>query len=161
MLTKTILPALGLSAALLGGTAAAADENRVELGNLSCDVSAGSGFIFGLSKDLTCTFNPVQEGLEEETYVGVINRYGIDIGKTEEGEMSWLVMSPTDEGYEAGALAGEYGGVGAEATAGVGVGANVMIGGSDDTIALQPVSVSKQEGINFAAGIAGITLEKG
>ena len=161
MFSRPVLSAIALSAATLAGGAALADDSgRVELGNLSCDVGEGSGYVFGSSKSLTCTFNPVQDGLEAETYVGEINRYGIDIGKTESGEMSWVVMAPTDDGYEAGSLAGEYGGVGAEATAGVGAGANLMIGGSDDTIALQPLSVSKQEGVNLAAGIAEITLEK-
>ncbi|PJE35365.1 DUF992 domain-containing protein [Pseudooceanicola lipolyticus] len=160
MLTRPILSAIALSAATLTGGAALADTGRVELGNLSCDVGAGSGYVFGSSKSLTCTFNPVQEGLQEETYVGTINRYGIDIGATEEGQMSWVVLAPTEDGYEAGALAGEYGGVGAEATVGVGAGANLMVGGSDDTIALQPLSVSTQDGVNFAAGIAEISLEK-
>ena len=108
MFSRPVLSAIALSAATLAGGAALADDSgRVELGNLSCDVGEGSGYVFGSSKSLTCTFNPVQDGLEAETYVGEINRYGIDIGKTESGEMSWVVMAPTDDGYEAGSLAGE------------------------------------------------------
>ena len=161
MFKTSLLPVLGLTAALMGGTAAmAADENRVELGNLSCDVAEGSGFVFGSSKELTCTFNPAQDGLDEEVYVGTINRYGIDIGKTEKGTMSWLVLAPTSAQFPEGALTGEYGGLSAEATAGVGVGANALIGGSDETVVLQPISVTTQTGVNFAVGVAELFLQK-
>ena len=155
-----LLPALGATALLMTGTAAMAqDKNHTEVGSLSCDVADGSGFIFGSSKDLTCTFNPVQEGAAEETYTGHINKWGIDIGKTQNVEMSWLVLAPSEDIGE-GALEGEYGGLSAEATLGVGIGANAMIGGSEDTIALQPISVSKSNGVNFAVGIGEIVLEK-
>ena len=92
-------------------------------------------------------------------YTGHINKWGVDIGSTQNVEMSWLVLAPSEEIGD-GALAGEYGGLSAEATLGVGIGANAMIGGSDDTIALQPISVSKSNGVNFAVGIGEIVLEK-
>lgn len=161
MFKHAILPALGLAAALAGGTAAlAADGNRTEIGSLSCDVGEGTGFIFGSTRDLTCTFNPVADGAPDEVYVGNINRYGLDIGKTEGGQMSWLVMAPTETQSPEGALTGEYGGLSAEATAGVGVGANALIGGSDETVVLQPISVTTQTGVNLAVGVAELFLEK-
>ena len=58
-----------------------------------------------------------------------------------------------------GALAGNYGGASAEATVGAGIGANVLVGGSDRTVALQPVSVQGQAGLNVAAGVAGLDLQ--
>jgi hypothetical protein len=57
-----------------------------------------------------------------------------------------------------GALAGEYGGASAEATVGAGLGANVLVGGSDRTVSLQPVSVQGQAGLNLAVGVSGLTL---
>jgi hypothetical protein len=39
-----------------------------------------------------------------------------------------------------------------------GVGANVLIGGSNRTVTLQPVSFQGQSGLNVAAGVAGIDL---
>jgi hypothetical protein len=57
-----------------------------------------------------------------------------------------------------GALAGEYGGVSGEATLGVGIGANALLGGSAKTIALQPLSVQTQQGLSIAAGVASLTL---
>ena len=42
---------------------------------------------------------------------------------------------------------------------GVGLGANVLIGGLDKSIALQPVSVEGSTGLNVAAGIGSISLK--
>jgi hypothetical protein len=70
--------------------------------------------------------------------------------------MVWLVYAPTSR--PAGALAGSYGGATAEATVGAGVGADVLVGATNRTIALQPVSLQGQSGLNVAAGVAGIDL---
>ncbi|SFS66132.1 Protein of unknown function [Sulfitobacter marinus] len=159
---------LTLSTALMvgtmfGGAALAADNETVdhtEVGSLSCDVGDGSGFIIGSSRELTCTFNPVEEGQADETYVGEINRWGLDIGETTNGQMSWLVLAPTESEYSEGGLNGSYKGVSAEATFGVGLGANVMTGGSENTLALQPVSVNTQNGMNLAVGVGEINLTR-
>ncbi len=60
-----------------------------------------------------------------------------------------------------GALAGTYAGATAEATIAVGLGANVLVGGSNRTVALQPLSVTGQTGLNLAAGVASLTLRPG
>ena len=60
--------------------------------------------------------------------------------------------------YQPGALAGSYGGLSAEATVGVGVGANALIGGSSKTFVLQPLSVQAQEGLNLAIGFTDFEL---
>ncbi|MGL5137733.1 MAG: DUF992 domain-containing protein, partial [Beijerinckiaceae bacterium] len=57
-----------------------------------------------------------------------------------------------------GALAGDYVGAAAEATAGVGLGVNALVGGSDRAYSLQPISVEGQLGLNLAAGVAQMTL---
>jgi len=161
--SKLTLGAALLSATAFGSTAMADDNetvDHVEIGSLSCDVGEGTGFVFGSTRELTCTFNPIQEGLEDETYVGEINRWGVDIGKTENGQMSWLVLAPTEQEYSEGGLNGSYKGVSAEATVGVGAGANLMTGGSENTLALQPLSVNTQTGVNFAVGVGEINLQR-
>ena len=85
---------------------------------------------------------------------------GIDVGRTENGQMSWLVLAPTEQEFSEGGLNGTYGGLSAEATFGVGLGANVMTGGSENTLALQPLSVSTAEGLNFALGVGEIKLQR-
>jgi hypothetical protein len=69
----------------------------------------------------------------------------------------WTVVAPT-VALPPGSLAGSYGGATASATVGVGVGANVLVGGSSDTISLQPVSIQGGTGLNVAGGFASISL---
>jgi len=134
---------------------ASAQANRTKVGTLSCDISGGIGLIITSKKDLTCMFTPSQPG-PREVYVGSITKFGLDLGATAGGEMVWAVFAPTNRKF--GALAGDYGGATAEATVGVGLGANVLVGGSDRTVALQPVSVQGQAGLNVAAGVTDLRL---
>jgi hypothetical protein len=144
-----------IMAATLGVVAA---QPAVEVGVLNCMVSGGAGFVVGSSKRLECVF----EGSgHRERYFGRINKYGIDLGATATGFITWAVFAPTANGLEPGALSGSYGGVSGEATVGVGLGANALVGGSKRSIALQPLSVGAQQGLNLAVGIAELTLEPG
>ena len=76
--------------------------------------------------------------------------------RTNESYISWQVIASGD--LEPGSLAGNYVGGSAQATAGVGLGANVLVGGSNDSIALQPLSVQGQTGLNLAVGIGTMKL---
>lgn len=131
---------------------------RVEVGVLNCIVEGGTGFIFGSSKDLSCTFEPVGENAVKERYFGAITKYGLDVGKTQSGVIAWGVLAPTSDTFRPGALAGNYLGVSAQTTVGAGLGANALIGGSNKTVALQPVSVSAQTGLNLALAIGQLEL---
>ena len=146
--------AVGLVAGLAAVGAANA-ASRVEVGVLNCGVAGGTGMIFTSSKSMDCSFRHVNG--TAEAYSGEINKFGIDIGTTQRGTLVWTVFAPTRE-VPPGGLAGRYGGLSAEATAGVGIGANAMVGGFENSISLQPFSVQAQEGLNFAAGIGGIEL---
>ena len=135
-----------------------AQAANVEVGVLTCKVFGGAGFIFGSTKDIECVF----EGLSgsREPYYGSIDKFGLDIGFTGKSVIVWTVLAPSaDVPY--GALAGNYGGVSAEATVGLGVGANALVGGSRNSIALQPVSVQGQQGLNVAVGVAELKLRPG
>ena len=138
------------------GTAAA--QSRAKVGTLSCDISGGIGMIIASKKEVTCTFTPSAGG-RPEVYVGSISKFGLDIGATSGGRMVWAVHSAT-EGRQRGALAGTYGGASAEATVGAGLGANVLVGGSNRSVALQPVSVQGQAGLNLAVGVSQLTLRQ-
>lgn len=143
-------------AAVLAMTGAAVAQERVQAGSLTCDVSAGIGLIVGSKRTVYCTFTPSLPG-PVEIYNGSITRVGLDIGATAGGVMIWLVYAPTVR--PVGALAGTYVGASAEATAVAGVGANALIGGSGQTVTLQPLSVQGQAGLNVAAGVAGVELQ--
>lgn len=129
-------------------------DTRVEVGVLACTAKSSKGFIVGSTRHLRCRFN--RQG-RDEYYTGTINKYGLDIGTTQQAQIAWAVLAPTAN-LPARSLAGSYGGVGAEATVGVGLGANALIGGSSKSIVLQPISVQSQQGLNIAAGIASLEL---
>jgi hypothetical protein len=137
-------------------SAASAAPAGVKVGTLNCNVAGGMGFVFGSSKDLACTYLPGSG--RSENYAGTISKWGVDIGFTGKGKLIWTVFAPTSD-VKAGALAGEYGGATAQANVGVGLGANVLIGGLDKSIALQPLSVEGSTGLNVAAGIGAISLK--
>jgi hypothetical protein len=130
-------------------------QDRVQAGSLTCDVSAGIGLIIGSQRTVNCTFQPSGSGMVEY-YTGSISKLGIDIGITAGGVMVWLVFAPTNR--PTGALAGTYAGAAAEATVIAGIGANALVGGSNRTVALQPLSLQGQAGLNVAAGVAGLEL---
>lgn len=148
--------AVMIVAAALAAPASAQSSDRVQAGVLNCDVSAGLGLIVGSQKEVTCQFLPADKSSPREVYVGVINKLGIDIGATTKGQMVWNVFAPTSR--PVAALAGDYIGAGAEATVAVGLGANALVGGNNRTVALQPVSIQAQEGLNVAAGVTELRL---
>lgn len=133
-----------------------ASAGRIKVGMLSCEVVGGVGFIVGSSRDLSCVFRSAGSS-PPEYYSGSINRFGIDIGSVKYTGIAWAVLAPTGS-VKRGALQGGYVGASAEATAGVGVGANALIGGFGRSIVLNPISVQAQTGLNLAAGIAGLSL---
>jgi hypothetical protein len=143
--------ALLLSAMMVPAQAA----SIVKIGVLTCRVEGGAGFLIGSAKGVDCKFQPTGGG-KSERYTGSIGKFGLDIGITEDTIMAWLVFAPGKT--KAGALKGSYGGISAEATAGLGVGANILVGGFRKTINLQPISVQAQKGLNIALGVASLTL---
>lgn len=149
------LAAALLGAAYAGSTGAA--ESGVKAGYLKCDVEGNVSFVFGSSRDVQCTYTPDGKG-RVDRYTGTIDKYGVDIGYRENGVILWGVIAPTND-VGPGALAGNYGGVTGSVAAGVGVGANALIGGSEDSIVLQPVSVEGIEGLNIAGGVGILKLK--
>ena len=123
---------------------------------LSCNLSPSIGLIVGSHQSMTCRFTP-DGPFPPEIYVGAVNTVGLDVGITAGGALAWAVFAPT-AGPPAGALAGEYVGATGEIGVGVGVGANLLFGGSGRSIALQPLSVSGEVGLNLAVGISNLQL---
>jgi len=152
----TLACALGAIGLALAAQAQAAESGGgVKVGTLSCHVSKGWGLVFGSSRDLACTFAGDKR---TENYTGSISKFGVDIGYKQAGVIVWTVFAPTSD-MGPGALAGKYGGGTASATVGVGLGANALIGGSNNSISLQPLSIEGSTGLNVAAGIAGLSLK--
>lgn len=155
MLKKSLMAAAAIGLAVLPVASPARAAVGVRIGVLTCNVGGGSGFVFGSTKELSCTFSG--RGRVEH-YVGSISKYGVDIGYLTSGVILWAVLAPTHNPPPQ-ALAGDYGGLTAGASAGVGASANLLVGGSRHEISLQPLSVGDEKGVNLAAGIAELTLK--
>lgn len=153
---KTMKLLTACTVAFLFAVGGAQAQSRVKAGTLSCDVSGGIGLIIASKKTMTCQFKPVAPGWVPESYYGSISKLGIDLGATTGSQMVWAVFAAGSPAH--GALAGDYAGATAEATVAVGLGANVLVGGSHHSIALQPVSITGQTGLNLAAGVAVLRL---
>jgi hypothetical protein len=132
-----------------------AQAQWIRTGVLTCDVSGGIGLIIGSQRSVNCTFSSEQPA-PPENYFGYISKFGLDVGVTTGGVMVWGVYTSTNRGY--GFLSGDYAGASGEATVVAGLGANVLLGGSNRTVALQPLSVGGQVGLNLALGVANLSL---
>jgi hypothetical protein len=131
-------------------------DAQIQVGRLSCDVEGGIGYLIGSSKDMSCAFS--RKGHKTEYYDGNISKFGLDIGITRKTHIEWLVFAAQDTSIGSHALSGTYVGGSAEATVGVGVGANWLIGGSHRSFALQPWSVQGQTGLDASLAFTGLTL---
>jgi Protein of unknown function (DUF992) len=155
---KNDLSRLGLFSilALAAMTGPGAADNKIKSGILECDVSAGVGLIFREKQTMNCKFTLLKGGAVDR-YTGSIDEVGLSIGATEGGILVWSVLA-AQQGVPAGALAGTYKGISADASVGVGLGENILMGGSDSAFMLQPSSYEGQVGLNVAAGVTTVTL---
>ena len=143
-----------MSAAMLA--TAPAYAAGVKVGTLTCDVEAGWGYVLGSQKDLNCVFKSGTNGTVAK-YTGDVTKLGVDIGYTNTGTMIWAVVAPSKD-MKADALEGTYGGVTAGATAVVGGNLNVLVGGLDKSITLQPISVEGNSGLSLTAAVGAMQL---
>jgi hypothetical protein len=151
----------GLAAASLVASVAnssAQQQRMVRVGVLECRGGASVGFIVGSVTHLGCVLRA--DGLPEDRYVATIRKVGLDIGITQETALAWGVFAPVDR-LGPGDLSGTYAGAQGSASVGVGLGGNVLVGGSNNSIALQPLSVQGQVGLNVAAGLESLELRPG
>ena len=145
---------LGVAMAGLAVAPASAQE-RVRAGLLDCRSAGHTGFIIGSVAQYRCIFQP--DYGRREAYVATLSRFGADVGVTTSNNLVWSVLAPTRR-IGPGEIAGNYGGVGASATVGIGAAVNLMVGGSYNSYTLQPLSVQTSTGFNAAGGLAGLEL---
>jgi hypothetical protein len=156
---RLVLIGLALAAALLAPEAGQSQQGQssTKVGMLSCRLNPTIGLIVGSRQTMDCQFTP--DGFAAERYSGTMTTIGLDIGFQAGGVMGWAVFAPA-AGPLRGALAGTYVGATGEIGVGVGAGANVLVGGSNRSIALQPVSLSGSVGVNLALGVSGLELRQ-
>ena len=151
-LIRRLAPLAGAALALsFGGPA----WSNTQIGMLKCDTSIGIGEILVRKQTMTCTFTHTDG--ETENYAGTVHQYGVEIGMVKEGHLAWAVFAAS-AAPGAGLLAGKYGGVDASVAAGIGLGADVLVGGTGKAFSLQPLAVEGEPGIGIAAGVEQIEL---
>jgi hypothetical protein len=150
--------AVTLLVASFTGANAQAPLNRVQVGVLECRGGASIGFIVGSVTNLGCVLRV--EGMPEDRYIATIQKVGVDIGITQESSLAWGVWAPVAR-LGPGDLSGNYVGAQGSAAVGVGAGGNVLIGGSNNSIALQPLSLQGSVGLDVAAGLESLELRPG
>jgi hypothetical protein len=148
-----------LAAAMLNVWVGAAHaQDRVRVGVLECRGGASIGFIVGSVTNLGCVLRV--EGMPEDRYIATVRKVGVDLGITQETALAWAVYAPVAQ-LGPGDLSGNYAGAQGSASVGVGAGGNVLVGGSQNAIALQPLSLQGQVGLNVAAGLESLELRPG
>jgi hypothetical protein len=149
------LPAIFIITALIAGAAGAWAQTWVQAGTLNCRLNPSIGFVIFGHQTMECSFRPVSGPVQG--YEGAINTVGVDLGVSEGGRFAWAVFGPAS-GMPYGALAGEYVGASGDVGIGLGAGANVLVGGSNRSIALQPVSLEGSVALNVVAGLSQLKL---
>jgi len=161
---RSIIPALifaGAALAMLAASMSGANAQqvqRVQVGVLECRGGSSVGFIVGSVTNLGCVLRV--NGVPDDSYVATIRKVGLDIGITQESALAWAVYAPVAR-LGPGNLSGNYAGAQGSASIGVGLGGNVLVGGSANSIALQPLSVQGQVGLNLALGVEALELRPG
>ena len=146
-----------MAMAMLAAPAAAQTPNWTQVGSLGCTVNPSVGFIIFGHQPMQCTYTPTITAAPPQYYDGAINTVGLDVGVSAGSVLGWGVFAPTT-GVAPGALAGEYVGVTGDVGLGIGGGANVLMGGSARTFALQPLSLQGSLAVNAVLGVSSLKL---
>jgi uncharacterized protein DUF992 len=136
--------------------AQAPGQNWTQSGLLRCKINPSIGFVIFGHQSMECRFVPSRPE-PPQIYDGALNTVGIDIGVIGAGGLAWAVLAPTS-GVPAGALAGEYLGASGDVALGPGIGANVLVGGSQRSFALQPVSIEGSVALDVTLGLSALKL---
>jgi len=142
-------------------SAVLAAESGAKVGMLTCSQIKGTktNLLIHSSVQVSCTYegdDGTSESYKGETGIGL----GIDLSWKAEEVVKWVVIAASNDiSPNNHALAGKYYGAKAEATAGVGAQANVLVGGGNKSFTLQPVSLGGQTGFGAAGGLGYLYLE--
>ncbi len=152
---KVAAVAVAVCAGLVWAGAEPAMAAKAQAGTLTCKGGAGVGMVLGSKKHYDCVFKPVKG--PSENYEGSVTKIGLDLGFTSKVTIVWAVFSSSNE-LTPRALVGDYVGANADASFGVGVGTKILVGGSKNSVSLQPLSVQGQTGLNLSVGVADLSL---
>jgi hypothetical protein len=154
MKRTTMICALACTA-LAATCAPAASHSRIQAGILECRGAPSASYLVGSVHPLQCWFQ--SNWGPRYPYYGLVRRVGLDIGFTQQSTLGWVVFAPTRR-IGPGDLSGSYAGITAGAAIVIGGTANALVGGSENSFSLQPLSLEGQTGFNIAVGVASLEL---
>jgi len=153
--SRPVLAAVVAAAGLLVSSVPSSAQSGPPAGSLTCNVGGGIGLIVTSQRPMHCTFTP-RRG-PSQRYTGIVRNFGLDLGSIRSTTMSWRVYGPYARA-PFGVLTGRYAGATAGGSAGVGGSANLLVGGNNDEVTLQPLSLQGARGVNVAVGVTGFEL---
>ncbi len=149
---------VGIALSVAAAPTAMAQGAKLVAGTLTCKGGPNVGLVVGSTQKLDCSFNPAGKG-QVTQFKATITKVGLDIGFKSGSVIVWTVLGSSDK-VPSKVLIGNYAGVSAEASVALGAGANALVGGSDKSVILQPLSVQGQTGLNLAVGVTGLTIRR-
>lgn len=161
-LTRSIIAICLFSVLLLGTTTALYAEKGIKMGQMTIKAIPGTGhnLIVRSSVDVEAVFT--DEAGNKEYYIGEMGyKLGVDLSIKSHEQLEYLVFSPAKD-YKTGsyALQGKYFGTKVSAQLGVGGGVQVLLGGFDGSISLQPLALDGTKGYGASAGLGYLYLQK-
>ena len=136
--------------------AAQGPQPWTQVGSLMCKVNPSVGFIIFGHQPMECTYTPTMAPAPPQYYDGAINTVGLDIGINAGSVLGWGVFAPTIGVIRRACrriCRGHW-----RCRLGIGGGANVLVGGSARTFALQPLSLQGSIAVNAVLGVSSLKL---
>lgn len=153
---RLIALAAGVAAILSFAVSPASAQRYERIGTLECRVAPNVSFVVGSMRTAGCNFYPVNSR-RLHRYRADIGRIGLDLNISAGGVLIWAVHAHNRR-LHPGDLRGEYTGASGNIALGLGIGGNILVGGSRNTVALQPLSGEGNIGIGLSVGVAQMRL---
>ena len=139
-----------------GGTRQAPARRATQIGTLACDVSGGVGMIVTSKKAMVCTFTNVARRVARSMRARSASSASTS-ARRPAARCVWTVFAPTVAPCAARSRA-NMPAPRPRRPSSAGSARTCCVGGSNRSIALQPVSVGGQAGLNLAVGVADLQL---
>ncbi len=153
---RLIALAAGVAAILSFSVSPASAQRYERVGTLECRVAPNVSFVVGSRRTAGCNFYPVNSrGMHR--YRADIGRIGLDLNISAGGVLVWAVHAHNRRLHRRD-LRGEYTGASGNIALGLGIGGNILVGGSHNTVALQPLSGEGNIGVGLSVGVAQMRL---
>jgi Protein of unknown function (DUF992) len=153
---RTLALATAAVFGLLPPAAGQRTQPGTQVGMLTCQMAPRTAVTMGSVQSIGCHFIPDGK-YPQQAYIGEIDTVGLNVGITTDGVLVWNVLALTSS-PPVGGMDGVYVGTNSDISVSAGVGADRLFGGSNRTIALQPVALEGEIEVALGLGISSMKL---